>query len=75
VALVAVEAMGGGLVTMTGLGIDRGDDPVGRGALEDPEAPVGGLLDVLAGDGDQQRRRLGHPRAQPFAPQGAKWAR
>ena len=46
VALVAVEAMGGGLVAMTGLGIDSGDDPVGRGALEAPEAPVGGLLDV-----------------------------
>ena len=29
-----------------------------------------GLLDVLAGDGGQQRRCLGHPGVQPLAPQG-----
>ena len=68
--LVAVKAVGGGLVPVAGLGIHRGDDPVGRGALEDPEAAVAGLLDVLAGDGGQQRGRLGHPWVQPLAPQG-----
>jgi hypothetical protein len=52
---------------MTGVGIDGGDHPIRRGALEDPEAPVAGFLDVLA---SQQRRRLGHPRVQPLAPQG-----
>jgi hypothetical protein len=59
--LVAVEAVGGGLVAMASLGVDGRDDPVRCGALEDPEAAVDGLLDVLAGDGGQQRRRLGDP--------------
>jgi hypothetical protein len=68
--LVAVKAVGGGLVPVTGLGIHRRDDPVGGGPLEDSEAAVVGLLDVLAGDGGQQRRRLGHPWVQPLVPQG-----
>jgi hypothetical protein len=54
---------------MTGLGIDGGDDPIRGGALKDPEAPVGGLFDVLTGDGGQQRRRLDHSWGQPLAPQ------
>jgi hypothetical protein len=68
--LVAVKAVGGGLVPVAGLGIHRGDHPVGRGALEDPEAAVAGLLDVLAGDGGQQHRRLSHSWVQPLASQG-----
>ena len=67
---VAVKAVGGGLVPVAGLGVHRGDDPVGRGALEDPEAAVVGLLDVLAGHHGQQHGRLGHPFIQPLAPQG-----
>jgi hypothetical protein len=57
-------------VAVAGLRIHGGDDPVGRGALEDPEAAIVGLLDVLAGHDGQQRRRLGQPRIQPLAPQG-----
>jgi hypothetical protein len=68
--LVAVKAVGGGLVPVAGLAIDRGDDPVGRGALEDPEAAVVGLFDVLTGDGGQQFGRLSGSRIQPLAPQG-----
>jgi hypothetical protein len=68
--LVAINAVGGGLMAMAGLGIDRGDDPVGRGARKDPEAAVGRLLDVLAGDGGQQHRRLSGSWVQPLPPQG-----
>ena len=68
--LVAVKAVRGGLVPVAGLRIHRRDDPVKGGARKDPEAPVMGLLDVLAGDGGQQRRCLGHPGVQPLAPQG-----
>ena len=70
VALIAVEAMRSGLVPVAGLGVHGGDDPIRCGPLEDPKAPVRRLLDVLAGHRGQQRRRLGHPRIQPFAPQG-----
>ena len=55
---------------MPRLGVDGGDDPVRGGPFEDPEAPVRSLLNVLAGDGGQQRGRLGHPFIQPLAPQG-----
>jgi hypothetical protein len=70
VGLVAVEAVGGGLVPVAGLGIHRRDDPIRRGALEDAEAAIAGLFDVLAGDGGQQHGRLGDPRVQPLVPQG-----
>ena len=68
--LVAVEAVGGGLVPVAGLGVDGRDDPIRRGALEDAEAAIAGLFDILAGDGGQQHGRLGDPRVQPLAPQG-----
>jgi hypothetical protein len=70
VRLVAVQAVGGGLVAVACLRVDGGDHPVRRGPVEDPEAPVIGLLDVLAGDRGQQRRGLGHPGVQPLVPQG-----
>ena len=70
VTLVAVEAVGGGLVAMACFGVDGGDDPVGCGAFEDAEAAVVGLFDILAGDGGQQHGRLGDPRVQPLVPQG-----
>jgi hypothetical protein len=44
VGLVAVKAMGGGLVPVAGLWVDGGDDSVGRGALKDPEAAVAGFF-------------------------------
>src|SRR4030095_1777592 len=59
VGLVAVKAVGGGLVPVAGLGIHGRDHPVGRGPLENAEAAVVGLFDVLAGDGGQQHGRLG----------------
>jgi hypothetical protein len=68
--LVAVKAVRAGLVPVAGLRIHHRDDPVRGGALEDPEAAVMGLGEVLAGDGGQQRRRLGHPGVQPLVPQG-----
>jgi hypothetical protein len=47
-------------VTVPGLGIDRGDDPVRRDAPGDAEHPVVVFVDVLAGHyGQQLRRRLG----------------
>jgi hypothetical protein len=70
VRLVAVKAVGGGLVAVACFRVDRGDHPVRRGAVEDAEAPVIGLLDVLAGDRSEQRRGLGDARVQPLAPQG-----
>ena len=51
VRLVAVEAVGCGLVPVARPGVHGGDDPIRRGPLEDPEAPVAGFLDVLTGDG------------------------
>jgi hypothetical protein len=68
VRLVAVKAVGGGLVAVACLRVDDWDHPVRRGALEDAEAPVIGLLNVLAGDRSQQRRGLGDARIQPLAP-------
>jgi hypothetical protein len=68
--LVAIEAVGGGLVAMAGLGVHGRDDPVGCRALKDAEAAIVGLLDVLAGDGGQQRRGLGGSGVQPLVPQG-----
>jgi hypothetical protein len=70
VRLVAVIAVGGGLVAVAGLGVDGGDDPIRCGPLEDPEAAVAGLLDVLAGHRRQQFGRLGHPGVQPLLAQG-----
>jgi hypothetical protein len=55
---------------MASLWVDGGDDPVGRDPTKDAEAPVRVLLDVLAGDGGKQRRRLGPATLQPLAPQG-----
>ena len=62
--------MGGGLVPVAGLGIHRRDDPIRGGAVEDAEAAIAGLFDVLAGDGGQQRRGLGDARVQSQVPQG-----
>jgi hypothetical protein len=70
VGLVAVKAVGGGLVAVAGLWVDGGDDPVGCGARKDPETPVSCLLDVLAGDGGQQRGRLGGSFIQPLPTKG-----
>ena len=64
-ALVAIEASGGGLVTMTGIGIDRRDDPVDRDLAGNTERGIATILKVLAqnrgqqlpGLGDRQRQR------------------
>ena len=45
---------------MTGLGVDRRDDPVGRDPPRDPKRPVLAPLEVLAHERGQQLRRLRH---------------
>src|SRR5215216_3223059 len=54
--LVAIEAVGGGLVPVASLRVDGGDHPVVGDLGGDPPAPwpLAGL-DVLAGDQRQQR--------------------
>jgi hypothetical protein len=68
--LVAVKAVGGGLVAVPGLRVHGGDDPVGLSAFEDAEAPIRRLLDVLAGHGGQEHRCFGGSWIQPLVPQG-----
>jgi hypothetical protein len=52
--LVAVKAPVSGLVAVTGLDIDRRDDPVARHLLLDAKDPVVTLCDVLACDEGEQ---------------------
>ena len=52
--LVAVEAPGGGLVTVTGLGINGGDHPIRRDFPGDTECGIATILTVLAQDRGQQ---------------------
>ena len=58
-ALVAIEALGLGLVAVAGLGIDRRDDPVSRHAAHDAKGGALALFDVLADDGGEQSGGLG----------------
>jgi hypothetical protein len=58
VALVPVEGSGVGLVAVAGVGVDRADDPVVGHPPGDPDPAVGPVLEVLAEDGGEERRRL-----------------
>ena len=66
-ALVPVEAVGVRLVAVAGLGVDRGDDPVGRDPPGDPDPPVGSVLEVLAEHRGEQGRGLGERRRDGLA--------
>src|SRR6266508_5210006 len=58
VALVAIEAAGGGLVAVAGLGVHGGDHPVLGHPAGDAKGAVIGLLQVLAHHLGQQLGRL-----------------
>ena len=57
-ALVAIEAAGRGLVTVTGIGVNGGDDPVPGDLAGDTKPPVVALLEVLAQHRGQQFSHL-----------------
>jgi hypothetical protein len=62
----------GALVPVAGLPVHRGDDPIRRGALGEPEPAVIGLLGVLAHYDRQQFGRLPHARIQRLAAQDSQ---
>ena len=64
VTLVAVEAAGRGLVAVTGVGIDGGDDPVLGDLAGDAEPAVVAVFEVLADHRRQQLGGLGRPRVE-----------
>jgi hypothetical protein len=66
--LVAVEATVAGLVSVPGLRVDGGDDPIGGDFAGDAQPPVVAGLKVLPEDGGQQLHRLGDRLVQVLAP-------